>query len=66
MYSGRVSSKVQLKVRLGFSYLQIVIAGYVGAEDVDVGTFIQFFRYPLLRGRFVSDEADDGVVAITG
>jgi hypothetical protein len=33
---------------------------------VDVGTFTQFFRYLLFSGRLVSNEADDGVVGITG
>lgn len=40
--------------------------GYVGLEDVDVGTFTQFFRYLLFSGRLVSNEADDSVVGITG
>ena len=52
--------------RGGLSYLQGVIIGNVGAKDVDIGTFTQFFRYLLFSGRLVSNEADDGIVRITG
>ena len=33
---------------------------------MNIGTFAQFFRYFLFSGRLVSNEADDGVVRITG
>jgi hypothetical protein len=48
------------------AYLEIIITGDICLEDVDVFAVTQLLRYLLFGGRFVSNEADDGIVGIAG
>jgi hypothetical protein len=48
------------------SHLHLVILGHVGLQDGDIGAPAQLFGHPLVGRRLVADDANDGVVRVTG